>query len=77
MHQQVLYDEHGSVVTDVLYEGYKEFNGVLFPTSIRIWRPQEEYSVKLEVTKLTINEPIMDDQFVLEAPSGAGVVASR
>jgi hypothetical protein len=77
MHQQVLYDEHGSVVTDVLYDGYKEFNGVLFPTSIRIWRPQEEYSVKLEVTKLTINEPIMDDQFVLEAPSGAGVVASR
>jgi outer membrane lipoprotein-sorting protein len=75
-HQQVLYDEHGSVVTDVLYDGYREFNGVLFPTNIRIWRPQEEYSIKLEVTKLTINGPIMDDQFVLDAPSGAGV-ASR
>jgi hypothetical protein len=76
-HQQVLYDEHGSVVTDVLYDGYREFNGVLFPTKIQIWRPQEEYSIKLEVTKLTINGLIMDDQFVLEAPSGAGVVASR
>jgi Domain of unknown function (DUF4292) len=75
-HQQVLYDEHGSVVTDVLYDEYKEFNGVLFPTNIRIWRPQEEYSIKLEVTKLTINGPIMDDQFVLEPPSGAGI-ASR
>jgi outer membrane lipoprotein-sorting protein len=75
-HQQVLYDEHGSVVTDVLYDGYREFNGVLFPTNIRIWRPQEEYSIKLEVTKLTINGPILDDQFVLETPSGAGV-ASR
>jgi outer membrane lipoprotein-sorting protein len=75
-HQQVLYDEHGSVVTDVLYDEYREFNGVLFPTNIRIWRPQEEYSIKLEVTKLTINGPIADDQFVLEAPSGAGV-ASR
>ncbi len=39
-----------------------------FPTNIRIWRPQEEYSLKLEVTKLTINGPIMDDQFVLEPP---------
>ena len=75
-HQQVLYDEHGSVVTDVLYDEYREFNGVLFPTNIRIWRPQEEYSIKLEVTKLTINGPIMDDQFVLEPPSGAGI-ASR
>jgi hypothetical protein len=75
-HQQVLYDEQGSVVTDVLYDEYKEFNGVLFPTNIRIWRPQEEYFIKLVVTKLTINGPIMDDQFVLEPPSGAGI-ASR
>ena len=74
--EQVMYDESGSVVTDVLYDEYKEFNGVLFPTTIRIWRPQEEYSIKLEVTKLTINGPIMDDQFVLEPPSGAGI-ASR
>ena len=58
------------------YDEYREFNGVLFPTNIQIWRPQEEYSIKLEVTKLTINGPIMDDQFVLEPPSGAGL-ASR
>jgi outer membrane lipoprotein-sorting protein len=75
-HHQVLYDEHGSVVTDVLYDEYREFNGVLFPTNIKIRRPQEEFSIKLEVTKLTINEPITDDQFVLEPPSGA-VLASR
>jgi outer membrane lipoprotein-sorting protein len=73
LHQQVLYDEHGSVVTDVLYDEYREFNGVLFPTNIRIWRPQEEYSIKLEVTKLTVNGTIADDQFVLEAPAGADV----
>jgi len=73
LHQQRLYDEHGSVVTDVLYDQYREFNGVLFPTRIEIWRPQEEYSIKLKVTKLTINGPIMDDQFVLEPPSGAAL----
>ena len=75
-HQQLLYDEHGSIVTDVHYDEYREFNGVVFPTNIQIWRPQEEYSIKLRVTKLTINGSILDDQFVLNLPSGAGL-ASR
>jgi outer membrane lipoprotein-sorting protein len=75
-HQQISYDDHGSVVTDVHYDEYREFDGVLFPTTIKIWRPQQEYSIKLAVTKLTINGPIMDNQFVLEPPTGASV-ASR
>jgi outer membrane lipoprotein-sorting protein len=75
-HQQLFYDEHGSIVTDVHYDEYREFNGVFFPTKIEIWRPHEEYAIKLEVTKLTINGPIMDDQFTLDLPSGAGL-ASR
>jgi Domain of unknown function (DUF4292) len=74
--QQLFYDEHGSIVTDIHYDDYREFNGVFFPTSILIWRPREEYSIRLQVTKLTINGPIMDDQFVLEPPSGAAL-ASR
>ena len=75
-HQQLLYDENGSIVTNFVYDEYREFDGMLFPANIQIWRPQEEYSIKLEVTKLTINGPIMDEQFVLEAPSGASL-ASR
>jgi outer membrane lipoprotein-sorting protein len=75
-HQQLFYDEHGSIVTDVHYDEYREFNGVFFPTKIEIWRPHEEYAIKLKVTKLTINGPIMDDQFTLDLPSGAGL-ASR
>jgi outer membrane lipoprotein-sorting protein len=75
-HQQLFYDEHGSIVTAVHYDEYREFNGVFFPTKIEIWRPHEEYAIKLEVTKLTINGPIMDDQFTLDLPSGAGL-ASR
>jgi outer membrane lipoprotein-sorting protein len=75
-HQQLLYDEHGSIVTDVHYDEYRDINGVCFPTNIQIWRPREEYSIKLQVTKLTINGTIMDDQFVLQLPAGAGL-ASR
>jgi Domain of unknown function (DUF4292) len=75
-YQQLFYDEHGSIVTDVHYDEYKEINGVCFPTNIQIWRPREEYSIKLQATKLTINGPITDDQFVLQLPAGAGL-ASR
>jgi outer membrane lipoprotein-sorting protein len=75
-HQQLLYDEHGSIVTDVRYDEYREFDGLFFPTNIQIWRPLEEYSIKLEITKLTINEPVTDDQFVLDLPSSTGL-ASR
>jgi outer membrane lipoprotein-sorting protein len=76
-HQQLLYDEHGSIVTDVRYDEYREFNGLFFPTNIQIWRPQEEYSIRLEVTKLTINEAVTDDQFVLDLPSGTGLASRR
>src|ERR1700733_3712030 len=74
--QQLLYDEHGSIVTDVHYGEYKDIHGVCFPTNIQIWRPREEYSIKLQVTKLIINGPILDDQFVPQLPAPAGL-ASR
>jgi len=74
--QELFYDEHGFIVTDVRYDDYREFNGLFFPTNIQIRRPLEECSIKLEVIELTINAPIVDGQFVLEVPSGAGF-ASR
>jgi hypothetical protein len=75
-HQELFYDEHGFIVTDVRYDDYREFNGLFYPTNIQIRRPLEECSIKLEVMELTINDPIVDGQFVLEFPSGAGL-ASR
>ena len=69
--RQTIYDDNGSVVTDARYYEYSEFNGCVLPTRIQIWHPQEEYSIKLKIVKLTINEPVSDDQFVLEPPPGA------
>jgi hypothetical protein len=69
-YHQVIYDESGSVATDALYDDYADFNGYAFPTKIQIWRPQEEYSIKLKVVKLSLNGPVSDDQFVLEPPPG-------
>jgi outer membrane lipoprotein-sorting protein len=72
--RQVVYDSNGNVASDARYADFKEINGVLFPNLIEIWRPQEEYRITLRMVKLTLNQPLTDDQFTLEQPSGAQVV---
>ena len=56
--EQDIYDDKGRVVTVATYSNYKEFNGQQFPMLIiDIKRPLDEYSLKIQVTKLTLNEP--------------------
>jgi len=74
-HRQLIYDTGGYLVTEARYEAYKEFNGMQFPTDIDIWRPREEYTIGITVVKLTINESISNDQFVLSQPPGSQLVA--
>jgi hypothetical protein len=73
-HRQYIYDDDGNVVTDARYAEYKDYDGVSFPSRIEIYRPQEEYDIKLNLLKVDINRPLTDDQFVLEQPAGAEVV---
>ncbi len=61
------------VATDATYQVYQDYNGVSFPNVIEIKRPQEEYSIRLTVDKLVINEPLSDDQFALQQPPGSQV----
>src|SRR5271167_2289673 len=53
-HRQIIFDPMGEVVTQATYQVYKDINGVSFPYVIEIERPQEEYSIRLTVEKLTI-----------------------
>jgi hypothetical protein len=73
-HQQFIYSEDGKVATDAHYAEYKDFDGVTFPSRIEIYRPQEEYDITLNMLKVDINQPLKDDQFVLQQPPGAVVV---
>ena len=73
-HRQYIYDDQGKLLTDARYAGYKDFDGVNFPSRIEIKRPQEEYDITLNMVKLEINKTLTDDQFALEQPSGAEVV---
>lgn len=73
-HRQVVYDKNGNVATDASYENFKDYSGVQFPTIIHIFRPQEEYAVTLTIEKMTMNQPLTEEQFALNQPAGAQVV---
>jgi outer membrane lipoprotein-sorting protein len=73
-HRQLIYDQNGNLQTETLYEGYKDYDGIKFPTQIEIKRPQEEYDITLTIIKLDLNQPLADEKFALEQPPGADVV---
>ncbi len=73
-HHQIIYDTAGEIATDATYQVYRDYGGVNFPSVIEIDRPQEEYTIRLTVDKLVINEPLRDDQFALQPPPGSQLV---
>src|SRR3954468_6484053 len=73
-HRQIVYDKFGNIATDAKYDDFANFDGVNFPSTIDIWRPQEEYSIILKMVKLKINEPLESEKFDLEQPAGSQVV---
>ncbi|MBW4037526.1 MAG: DUF4292 domain-containing protein [Acidobacteria bacterium] len=72
-YEQDIYDESGKVATEATYEAYQDYGDVKFPQVITIRRPLDEYSLKIDVTKLTLNETFEADQFELKIPPGAVV----
>jgi outer membrane lipoprotein-sorting protein len=71
--RQDIYDDNGQIVTQATYEDYQNYGGQQFPAVITIRRPLDEYSLKIDVTKLTLNETFEADQFVLTIPPGTAV----
>lgn len=72
--RQVIFDGHGDIVTDARYEDFKNEDGVSFPHTFIISRPQDEYGVRLVVQKVDLNKLLDDSKFALEAPAGTEVV---
>ncbi len=71
--EQDIYDDKGEPETIATYDKYQDFNGIQFPMLINIKRPLDEYSLKLQVTKLALNQPLENDQFELKIPPGVKV----
>ncbi len=69
-YQQDIYNDKGEIVTQAMYDNYQTHGGQQFPAEITISRPLDEYSLKIDVVKLTLNEAFEADQFELTIPPG-------
>jgi outer membrane lipoprotein-sorting protein len=72
-HRQLICDDQGQIATEAIYENFADYQGTSFPSQITINRPQEGYSIQLTIVKLTLNQPLKDDQFDLKQPPGSQV----
>jgi outer membrane lipoprotein-sorting protein len=68
--EQDIYNTDGDLETQITYGSYQDFNGTQFPSTITINRLLDEYKITLTVEKVTLNQPLADDQFELEVPKG-------
>lgn len=65
--QQDVYNAEGQVVTQALYDNYQPTpGGEPQPHTITISRPADQYSLRLDVLKMTMNPHFDEDEF--EAP---------
>lgn len=64
------YGPGGKLVSDVLYNGWDTFGDVRYARQITFRRPADDYQLQIGIKKLTVNEPVSADRFVLQQPPG-------
>ena len=68
------YGAQGSRLEDAGYSEYQDFDGVHYPTRIRVERPVEDYRLSITILKAAFNQPIDRDKFELKKPASAELV---
>ncbi len=69
-----LYGPGGRLVSDIRYDDWQAATDVPFPRHIWLVRPHDDYQLELRITRLTLNEQIAADRFLLEQPPGTELV---
>jgi outer membrane lipoprotein-sorting protein len=72
-HQQDLYDETGTLRTQVFYGRYADYGDNKYPSTITIKRPVEELQLLLTLEKVTENAPLPDEDFRFTLPPDTNV----
>ena len=71
--QEDIYDQKGQIQTTAIYGPLQRFGPQLFPGTITIKRPLEEFQIVVTMQKLNVNLALTDDQFEIKIPEGAPV----
>jgi outer membrane lipoprotein-sorting protein len=66
-----IFSEGGRLESDIRYSDWPTESGEAeFPRRIELWRPQEDYRLEIDVTRVRLNETIAPERFRLEQPPG-------
>jgi hypothetical protein len=69
-YQQDLYDADGNLETQVFYSKYTKFGNNVYPGTVIIKRPIEEYVMVMTIQRVVENMPLTDDQFEIKLRDG-------
>lgn len=72
-YEQDLYDQQGRIQTTIFYSNFKKFGDVDYPMSILLKRPLDEYTLQIDISKLTLNQKLDDEEFKLTIPDGVPI----
>jgi hypothetical protein len=64
------YGPQGVYLEGVEYAAYQDFQGVRYPTRIKLTRPVEDYALSINLQKVSFNQPIAPEKFELKQPEG-------
>lgn len=72
-YEEDIYDTEGAIQTQTIYGADQKFGEVMFPGTITIKRPLEEYQIVITFQKLVTDLRLTNDQFELKTPATAVV----
>lgn len=72
-YQQDLYDAAGNLETEVRYGRYAQFGDNLYPSTVTIVRPLEDYQIVMTVEKVSTNLKLTDSQFQVQFEEGTRI----
>ncbi len=68
------YESGGKVSSDTRYNDWQPAGDSIYARQINVSRPTDDYQLKINIAKLSVNEPIARDRFVLKQPPGTELV---
>jgi outer membrane lipoprotein-sorting protein len=64
----------GKLVSDAHYSSWQPAGDTNYPREITIARPSDDYELHITIKKVTLNEPIAPNRFILAQPPGTELV---
>ena len=69
-----IFAPEGKVNSDLHYGDWQPAGAINYPRQIAISRPGDDYKLEITIKKVTLNETIAADRFVLQQPPGTDLV---